>query len=189
MPAEFFVLFKGGGPKPRSVCDHDATGGVDGGERADGDAVGCDRGSRTDAALEVDRGRAGTGANAAEGKVHRCRCRGRIGQLAIGRIEAPILVATIEQVEKNGARHDRHPRRADDVAAPVFAHIGLHAGGGVEPESGAAGQHDRLDAVNRHGGVEKIDLACAGATAAHVDGGTAGSSNTITVVPVATCAS
>ena len=92
-----------------------------------------------------------------------------IAELAIGRIAAPVLVAAVEQVEHDRARHDRHHRVADAEAAALLAHISLHAGGGIEPEGRAAGQHDGVDAFHGLRRIEQGGLARAGPAAAHID--------------------
>ena len=110
----------------------------------------------------------------------RPRCRARnpsaacaaagIAELAIGRIAAPILVAAVQQIEQDRARHDRHKRLADRKAAALFAQPGLHAGGGVEAERRAAGKRDGVDPLDRHRGIEQRALARAGPAAAKVGG-------------------
>ena len=60
-------------------------------------------------------------------------------------------------------------RVADAEAAALLAQPGLHAGGGVEPEGRAAGQHDGVDAFHRLRRIEQSGLARAGTAAAHVD--------------------
>ena len=109
----------------------------------------------------------------------RRRCRARIGgrgalgrliaELAIGRVAAPVLVPAGQEIEQDGARHDRHARLAHGKAAADLAQVSLHAGGGVQSEGRAARQHDGVDAFHGLRRVEQGGLARAGSAAAHVD--------------------
>ncbi len=95
----------------------------------------------------------------------------RVTELAIGRETAPVFVAAAEQIEQDGSRHDRHARAAHGEAAALLAQPGLHARGGVEPESRAAGQRDGVDAFDRLRRIEQRGFARARAAAAHIDRG------------------
>ena len=104
--------------------------------------------------LRFDRRRAVAAAVAAEGEIG-ARLRHRlVGELAIGRVAAPRLVAAVEEVEADRLRHDRHVHAADRDADAALAQKGLHAGRPIEPEAGAAGEHDGVDALDRHLGLE-----------------------------------
>ena len=137
--AEFAILFEGCRPEMRTVANGDGADGVHYHDRADGDAAARLRRSRADAAFQRGGGGAETGARAAEREVGSGAGRGLIAEVAVGRKTAPVLVAAIEQIEQNRARDDRYHGVADAEAAALLAHVGLHAGGGVEAESRAAG--------------------------------------------------
>ena len=116
--AEFLVLLERRRPEMRAVADGHAAGGIDGDQRADGEPVARLRRGRADAALEVDRGGAEAGADAAEREIRAGGFRRGVAELAIGRVAAPVLVAAGEQVEQDGARHDRHARLAHRKPRP-----------------------------------------------------------------------
>jgi len=99
--AEFGVLLVRGRPEPRAVPDDGAAGRIDGGQRRNNEAA-IDRcRCRADAALEIDRGGAEPGADAAESEVSARCLRRRKAKVAIGRVAAPFLVAAIEEIEQN----------------------------------------------------------------------------------------
>jgi hypothetical protein len=66
---------------------------------------------------------------------------------------------SLEEVEADRLRHDRHVHAPDLDADPALAHPGLHAGCGVEPEARAAGEHDGVDPLDRHLGLEAGGVA------------------------------
>src|SRR5262249_60118065 len=116
--------------------------------------IGRDRGCGTKAALEVDGGGRGAGPDAPEREIEG-RVRGRrVGELAIRRKAAPVLVTAVEQIEQDRARYDRNPRRTNLVAAALLAQKSLRAARGVEPIRRAARQRDRVDARDRHLRIE-----------------------------------
>jgi hypothetical protein len=51
----------------------------------------------------------------------------------------------------------------------LFGKPGLDAAAGLDPEGGASGQRDRIDALDRAGKIEQGVLARAGAAATNVD--------------------
>ena len=108
-----------------------------------------------DAALAIDRHRAGAGADAAEREIETGGGGRRIAELAIGREAAPILVAAVEEIEQDRGRHDRHPRGAHGKAAVLLFQPSLHAGCGIEAEGRAAGERDGVDALDRLRRIEQ----------------------------------
>ena len=106
-------------------------------------------GSRAEAALEVDRGGAGAGADAAEGELLRSGVECGAAERRVGRGGPPVLVAAVQEVEEDGGRNDRHAGRTDGKAAAGFCEAGHDAAGGVEAEGGAAGEHHRIDRSDR----------------------------------------
>ena len=68
-----------------------------------------------------------------------------MGQAAIGRLLAPVLVAAIEQIEQDGTGDDRQARPPVGEAAPAGGEPADQAGRGLEPEHRAARQHDAVD--------------------------------------------
>ena len=152
----------------RAVADHRRADGIDHRQRADRDAAARHGRGGADAAFEICGGSAKPGTGAAEREFGAGQFRRLVAELAVGRIAAPVFVAAVEQVEQNRARHDRHARLADLEAAALFAQVGLHAGGGVEPEGRTARQHNGIDAFDRLRRVEQRGLARARPTAAHV---------------------
>ena len=73
------------------------------------------------------------------------------------------------QVEQDGRRHNRHARHAARRSPSVLLEPAHHAGRRVEAERAAAGEHDRVDAVDRVHGIQQVRLARARRGAAHVD--------------------
>src|SRR5262249_14853371 len=93
--AVFPVALERRRPEPWPATDDDATGAIDSRERADRvSAVGDGRGGAAPA-LEIDRGRAEPGADAAQGKIVRCRHCCPVAEIAIGWKAAPVLVAAV----------------------------------------------------------------------------------------------
>ena len=100
-------------PEMRAVADRDAADGVDGDERADGDAAARDRAEaepRPPLRLTVVAPRPAPTLPSANLRPRSAAAR--VAEFAIGRIAAPVLVAAVEQVEQDRAGHDRHARRA-----------------------------------------------------------------------------
>ncbi|MEY9228984.1 hypothetical protein ABIF78_001307 [Bradyrhizobium japonicum] len=120
-------------------------------------------------ALEGRSGTAEARTDAAQREIvargHSCR----VTEIAIGREATPGLVTAVEQVEHDGARHDRDHCLANPEAAALFGKPGLDAAAGLDAKGGAAGQRNRIDALDRAGKVEQRILARAGPAAAHVD--------------------
>ena len=85
-------------------------------------------------------------------------------------MQAPILVAAVEQIHDDRLRHDGHADIADRKTAARFAQPGLYAAGRIEAEGRAAGQHEGIDLADGHGRVEKIGVAAAGCPAEHAAG-------------------
>src|SRR5439155_6354592 len=92
-----------------------------------------------------------------------------VTEIAIGREASPGLVATVEQVEYDRTRHDRNHRLANPQAAALFGEPGLDAATGLDPKGGAAGQRNRINAIDGAGEVEQRVFARAGSAAANVD--------------------
>ena len=121
---------------------------IDHRKRADRDAAFGLRRSRAKAALEIGRGRAEAGADAAEREIGARRTRRGIAEIAIGREASPGLVAAVEQIEADRAGNDRDHRVADSKAAALFGEPGLHAARGIQSERRAAGERDAVDRLD-----------------------------------------
>ncbi len=169
-PAELGAFLEGRGPEMPRLADRRRAERVDGDEGADGKAFLRDGGGRAEAALE--RGGEGAGAGSRAAGFKGCRSSGerRMAELAIGRVAAPVLLAAIHQVEEDGGRDDGHAIGTDGKASARLAQARLHAGGRIEPEGRAAGEHDGIDRL--HGVVrgEKVRLARARRAAEHLNG-------------------
>ena len=173
-PAELAISLERRCPEMRPGADIDAAAGVDDDQRADRVSVTGDRGGRAEPALQVD----GRGAEAATGGAE-CECLprlrgGAVAEIAIERKAAPVLVAAVEQVEHRRAAHERHANAADLEAAPAFAQERLHARAGFQAKDRAAGEHHRIDPLDRAMRLEQVGVACGGRAAAHVDRGNRG---------------
>src|SRR5208282_975758 len=168
-PAELAVPLERCRPEPGPAVDENAAGGVDNGNRADDVAVRRLRRGGTDPALAIDRGRAGAGADAAEGEIGTGRGGCRIAELAIGRKTAPVLVAAAQQIKQDGRGYDRYARGANRKAAALFLEPSLHPRRGIEAEGRAAGQRDGVDAVDRLRRIEQRAFACSRPAAAQID--------------------
>jgi hypothetical protein len=99
---------------------------------------------------------------------------GGVAEIAVGRKASPILVAAVAEIEQHGPADQRNPNIADRKAAAALAQQGLHPGAGVQAESGAARQHDRVDALDGAVRLEQVGLARAGRAAADIDRGDRG---------------
>ena len=128
--------------------------------RGDFDAAAGDGRRRAEPALEIRGGGTEAGADAAERELVAGGDRSCVAELAIGREAAPGLVAAVEQVEADRARHDWDQRAADVKAAALFGEPGLHAAAGLEPEGRTAGQRDRIDASSVLAGRAARPRAC-----------------------------
>ena len=170
-PAELGMVLERRRPEPRPAADHRRAGRVDGGERADRVARGGRRRGRADAALEVERGGAEAGPDAAEREFAGGAFGRRITEVPVGGEAAPILVAPGQQVEQDRARHDRHPCGAHRKAAAALAQPSLDAAAGFEAEGRPARQRDPVDALDGVGRLQQIGVARARPAAAHVDAG------------------
>ncbi len=96
---------------------------------------------------------------------------GVIAEVTIGRIATPVLHAAIDEVKQDGCRNDRDAMRANGKSTPHFAQRRLNAGCGVEAEGRAAGQHDRIDALDGVVRLQQIGFAGARRTAEDLHGG------------------
>src|SRR6185437_15537732 len=167
--AELAILLVWRCPEPGTGTDRNAADGVDDSESADDVTVRVLSRRRTEATLAVDGRRAGAGADAAEGKIRARRCSRRVAQVAIRRKPAPILVATIVEIEHDGGRHDRHARGTDGKTAALFLQPGLHARCGIKAEARSAGKRNGIDALDGLGGIEQRRFARPRGTATQVD--------------------
>src|SRR6202034_2500134 len=120
------------------------------------------------------RGRAGAGADAAQSELNAGSRGSGITEIAIGRKTAPVLVAAIEQVKQDRGGDDRHACRPHGKATALLLEPGLCARGCVETEGRAAGERNRVDALNRLCRVEQGRFTGAGTAATHVDRGDRG---------------
>src|SRR5262249_56892791 len=96
---------------------------------------------RAEPALEIDGGGAEAGAGGSERKRLAGARGGGVAEIAIGRKASPVLVAAVEEVEQNGAAHDRHANVPDRQATPPLAQRPPTARAGVRAEDGSARQH------------------------------------------------
>src|SRR5437016_6222991 len=138
----------------RPAADFDAPAGIDGSERADDVAVARHRRGGAEPALEVDRGGAESCPRGSDREAVPGACGGGITEIAVGRKTAPILVAAVQQVEQHRPADQRYANIPDGEAAAAFAQECLHAGSSVQSESGAAAEHDRIDALDRAMGFQ-----------------------------------
>jgi len=88
--------------------------------------------------------------------------------IAAVRARAHVRLAAHGQVEEHRGRHDRHLRDAGVEADALLLQVAHHAGGRVEPERAAAGQHQRVHPLHGVARIEEIGLARARRAAAHV---------------------
>src|SRR6185437_15947478 len=142
MAAELAVLLERPSPEATRTGHDDAAERVDGDERAELQAIVAHRGDAAETALQASRLGPAAGPRIAEHEPVRParRLRSRESgarEIAIGRRAAPGLGAAIEQIEKNGARNDRHARRVDGKADAARAKLGSDRAGGIEPIGGA----------------------------------------------------
>src|SRR5215471_6355316 len=96
--AEFAAAFEQRCPKPGAISDCDASDGVDRRQRADDVARGCCLRRGTYPTLADDGGCARARAEASQRKIDVGRCRGRVAELAIRWITAPILIAATQKI-------------------------------------------------------------------------------------------
>ena len=169
-PAELAVDLERRRPEMRPAADIGAAAGVHRGEGPDRVAVARHGRGRAEPALEIDGGRAKAGPGGAEGKRLAGPGGGGVAEIPIGREAAPVLVATIEQVEQRGAANERHPDVSDREAAAALAQERLDARSGVQAEGRAAGQHHGVDALGGAMRLEQVGLARGRRAAADVDG-------------------
>src|SRR6185312_4154129 len=99
------------------------------------------------AALEAGGRRADTGTGGAEGKVNRRGGEGAGAELTIW-MGIPVLVAAAGKVEENGGGDDRDDQVGIGEAAAHGAQAVADAGGGIEAIGRAAGEDERVDAVD-----------------------------------------
>src|SRR6185312_13327958 len=118
--AKFAVDLERRGPEPGAVADGYAADRIDHGECRHQRAAGSLRRRRAEAALQRGRRGAHAGTDASEREVLARRRGGRIAEIAIGRKAPPFLVAAVEQIEADRARHDRNHGLADFQAATLL---------------------------------------------------------------------
>ena len=157
--AEFVAVLEGRRPEMRSAIDHRGRDAVDDHDRPDRVPGGRYHTGRSQAAFEVDGGGAEASAGRAEFKVSRSLPGGLVSHLAIGRIQTPILVAAIGQIEDSRLRDERHNRGPDRKADPVLSQMSLHAACRIEAECRTSGENDRVDAGHELVGFEQIGLS------------------------------
>ena len=155
----------------RATANRGAANRVDRHDCAHSRPIARHRRGRAEAALQVDCGRAVTRTRRAELDIRTGIRRRGVAEIAIGRESAPVLVAAVQQVEHDRARHDRHADIADRKAAALLAQPSLRAGHRVEPEGGAAREHDGIDALDRFLRLQQIDVARARRAATDIGGG------------------
>jgi hypothetical protein len=158
----------------RRVPDRHGAGRIHRRERAHHNAVRADQRSAAEAAhhatarpLPCD-GRTESGSGGAEREIGGGALHGLVSHVAIGRMQAPILVAAIEQIEQDRLRHDRHAGRADRETDALLAQETLHAGRGIEAEGRSAGKHQRIQLIDEAGIGEGLGFARAGTAAAQI---------------------
>ena len=100
-----------------------------------------------------------------------CGLRCPPAHLPIGRHAAPVLVAPVQEIERDGLDGDGNIDSADLQAATLSAQARNDAAGGVETEQRAAGQHDGIDAGHRHFRLEQGGIARARRAAPDHPGG------------------
>jgi len=83
----------------------------------------------------------------------------------------PVLVAAVQQVEQNGAGHDRHADIAHRKAPAARAQPVRHPRGRIQPERRAAREHQRIDLLHQLVRRQKVGLAAAGRAAHDMNGG------------------
>ena len=158
-PAELSVALEWGRPKMTAAADGPLAHDIHRDQRADEEAGGRYRAGGADTALQVGCRRAEAGPGGTERECLRCRLRGAQPHGPIGRRKAPGLVAAVEQVEQDRAGRDRHPGVAHRKAAAEARQVRDDTAGRIEAVDGAARQHQRIDALDRHFRVEQGGIA------------------------------
>ncbi len=136
------------------VADRHGAGRIHRRERAHNDAVVPHQRSAAEAShhaaarLLPGDGRAEASSGSAQREIGGGALRSLICHVAIGRMQAPIFVPAIEQIEQDRLRHDRHAHRANGETDALLAQKTLHAGRGIEPEGRAAGDHQRMQFID-----------------------------------------
>ena len=171
-PSELVAALERRRPEMRPVPHHRAAKGVDRHEGGDPERRPRNGGrGRAETALQAGRAGAGAGSGRTQG-IDVARCLGGLPpEVAIGRVGAPVLVATVEQIEQDRGGHDRHAHPPHGEATPPAREPTRHPGGGVQAEGRAAGQDQRVDRLHRALWIEQIRLAGPRPTAAHIDRG------------------
>ena len=142
-------------------------------QRADGGATLQHRGCRPDPALQRAGQRTGARAHRSHRAIHPRRAPSRGAKRGIG-IGVPPLVAAVQQVEHDRARHDRHPRGAHGKAAPRPVQRRHHPVAGRKAEGRPACQHQRIDPAHQLVGRQQVGFPRPGRAAHHVDTGRKG---------------
>src|SRR6185436_6878956 len=107
---------------------------------------------------QLSDGGAGAGADVALG--HRAVRGGGGGFVAAVRSRPDLRVAAETEVEQDGGRHDWHHAGGADVPAdPALLEILHGALRRVETVGAAAGEHDRVDAIDHVQRIEQVCLA------------------------------
>lgn len=79
-------------------------------------------------------------------------------------MEAPVLVAAIQQVHQDRLRHDGNAGGANLQATPDLAQSRLNAARRIQPEGRTAREHEGIHRFHRHGRVEQAGITPAGST-------------------------
>ena len=189
-PAELAILLERRGPEMRAVADRHAADRVDHDDRADGRAVARLRGGRAEPALQVDGRCAESRARVAEREVAAGIRRRRKAEIAIGRKAAPVLVAAVEQVEHDRARHDRHDARGRSRSrGPARAATPARRSARRARRPSRPRARSRRCAPRSRPAASRSMSRVPGAPPRTSPDATAGSSNTMAVTPEASLAS
>ena len=87
----------------------------------------------------------------------------------VGRLPPPVLVAAVQEIEHDGLGDDGDGARPDPKAAPLFRQDGHHAAGRIKPEGRPTAEHDGVDLLDRHLGLEQGRVAHARPAAMYGD--------------------
>src|SRR5205823_7431500 len=142
-----------GGPQAPTIRPHHGTPAVDGDNCPDYGAAGKSERGAANPALQAAGGGTQPRPGIAEREILGGDSCSLTAERTIGRLTGPCLPAGEAEVEQDRRGDDRHSRQADRKAAAGFEEPIHHTGGGVEPESRAARQHDRVDAIDKTAGA------------------------------------
>ncbi len=163
-PAELAAKLPWRSPERGPGADGDRAERVDRDQRADRQPVVENRRGRAEPALQPLHRRPGPGPGGAKREIATRRRQRPPPEIAV-RVDRPGLVATIQQIEEDRRRHDRHILVADRKAAPGGAQRIGDAGCRVKPERRAPRKHQRIDLLHQPVGGKQVGLAGAGRTA------------------------